>query len=78
MSVFFFSSVPDSFYSSSSRTMRIIADLHIHSRYSRACSQEMEVTTLAKWASIKGGNLLGGPRVRSLPAQEKPFQQKVQ
>ena len=39
--------------------MRIIADLHIHSRYSRACSQEMEVTTLAKWARIKGVNLLG-------------------
>ncbi|MBI3062903.1 MAG: DNA helicase UvrD, partial [Deltaproteobacteria bacterium] len=39
--------------------MRLIADLHIHSRYSRACSQEMEVTTLAKWARIKGVNLLG-------------------
>jgi uncharacterized protein (TIGR00375 family) len=39
--------------------MRIIADLHIHSRYSRACSQEMEVTTLARWARIKGVNLLG-------------------
>jgi uncharacterized protein (TIGR00375 family) len=39
--------------------MRIIADLHIHSRYSRACSREMEVTTLARWAKIKGVNLLG-------------------
>ncbi len=39
--------------------MRIIADLHIHSRYSRACSQDMEVTTLARWARIKGVNLLG-------------------
>jgi uncharacterized protein (TIGR00375 family) len=39
--------------------MRIIADLHIHSRYSRACSQEMGVTTLARWAKIKGVNLLG-------------------
>jgi len=39
--------------------MRIIADLHIHSRYSRACSQQMEVSTLAKWARIKGVNLLG-------------------
>jgi len=39
--------------------MRIVADLHIHSRYSRACSQEMEVTTLARWAKIKGVNLLG-------------------
>lgn len=39
--------------------MRIVADFHIHSRYSRACSQEMEVTTLARWAGIKGVNLLG-------------------
>lgn len=39
--------------------MRFIADLHIHSRYSRACSQEMEVKTLARWARIKGVNLLG-------------------
>lgn len=39
--------------------MRIVADLHIHSRYSRACSQEMEVSTLARWARIKGVNLLG-------------------
>ncbi len=39
--------------------MRIIADLHIHSRYSRACSQQMEVSTLAKWARIKGVDLLG-------------------
>ncbi|MGH7771315.1 MAG: endonuclease Q family protein [Candidatus Binatia bacterium] len=39
--------------------MRIIADLHIHSRYSRACSQEMEVATLSRWAKIKGVNLLG-------------------
>lgn len=39
--------------------MRIVADLHIHSRYSRACSQEMEVRSLARWATIKGVNLLG-------------------
>lgn len=39
--------------------IRIIADPHIHSRYGRACSQEMDVSTLAKWARIKGVNLLG-------------------
>lgn len=39
--------------------MRIVADLHIHSRYSRACSREMEVAALARWAKIKGVNLLG-------------------
>jgi uncharacterized protein (TIGR00375 family) len=39
--------------------MRIIADLHIHSRYSRACSPQMEIVALARWAKIKGVNLLG-------------------
>ena len=39
--------------------MKIIADFHIHSKYSRATSREMEVTTLAHWAEKKGINLLG-------------------
>ncbi len=39
--------------------MKIIADFHIHSKYSRATSREMEVETLALWAEKKGINLLG-------------------
>lgn len=39
--------------------MRIVADLHIHSKYSRATSREMEVEALARWAKWKGVNLLG-------------------
>jgi len=39
--------------------MRFIADFHIHSKYSRATSQEMEVESLSKWAEIKGISLLG-------------------
>jgi uncharacterized protein (TIGR00375 family) len=39
--------------------MKFIADLHLHSRYSRATSQEMEVKTLALWARRKGIRLLG-------------------
>jgi len=39
--------------------MRFIADFHIHSKYSRATSQEMEVESLSKWAEIKGIYLLG-------------------
>lgn len=39
--------------------MKFIADLHLHSRYSRATSQEMEVKTLALWARRKGIKLLG-------------------
>ncbi|MBM4255444.1 MAG: DNA helicase UvrD [Deltaproteobacteria bacterium] len=39
--------------------MQIVADLHIHSRFSAACSQEMEVSRLAWWAKRKGITLLG-------------------
>ena len=36
-----------------------IADLHIHSKYSRATSKDMEMRSLAKWAKIKGISMLG-------------------
>lgn len=39
--------------------MRFIADLHIHSRYSRATSRDMELETLATWGSKKGITLIG-------------------
>ena len=39
--------------------MRFIADFHIHSKFSRATSREMEVETLARWAKKKGIALLG-------------------
>ena len=39
--------------------MQMIADLHIHSRYSRACSSDLSIKTLEKWAKIKGVQLLG-------------------
>lgn len=39
--------------------MRFIADFHIHSKFSRATSREMEVETLAQWAKKKGIALLG-------------------
>jgi len=39
--------------------MRFIADLHIHSRYSRATSRDMELETLAMWGKKKGITLLG-------------------
>ena len=38
---------------------QIIADLHIHSRFSRACSRELNIPNLVKWAKIKGLGLLG-------------------
>ncbi len=38
--------------------MRFIADFHIHSKYSRATSKEMNVVSLYKWGQIKGINVL--------------------
>jgi len=39
--------------------MRFLADLHLHSRFSRATSKDMTFDTLAAWAKIKGLALLG-------------------
>ncbi|MBI3319091.1 MAG: DNA helicase UvrD [Candidatus Omnitrophica bacterium] len=36
-----------------------VADFHIHSRYSRACSKDLSVQELAKWAKLKGIGVLG-------------------
>lgn len=36
-----------------------IADLHIHSKYSRATSRDMDIPSLVKWAKIKGISMLG-------------------
>jgi len=39
--------------------MRIIADLHIHSKYSRATSNQLNIGNLEKYARLKGLSLLG-------------------
>jgi uncharacterized protein (TIGR00375 family) len=39
--------------------MQVISDLHIHSKYSRACSKRIDIPNLEKWARIKGVDLLG-------------------
>jgi len=38
--------------------MRYIADLHIHSKYSRACSANLTLSNLAAWARAKGIDIL--------------------
>ncbi len=39
--------------------MQFIADFHIHSKYSRATSKDMDPAHIAEWAKLKGINLMG-------------------
>ncbi|MDD2732008.1 MAG: endonuclease Q family protein [Candidatus Pacebacteria bacterium] len=39
--------------------MKFIADFHIHSKYSRATSKDMDLDSLDRWAKIKGIKVLG-------------------
>jgi len=39
--------------------MKFVADFHIHSKYSRAVSPQMNLENLGKWGEIKGINVLG-------------------
>jgi uncharacterized protein (TIGR00375 family) len=39
--------------------MRFIADLHVHSHYSRATSKDMSPEAIGKWAQLKGIKVIG-------------------
>ena len=39
--------------------MAYICDLHIHSKYSRATSKDMDIENLSRWAKLKGVSMLG-------------------
>lgn len=39
--------------------MKVIADLHIHSKYSRATSRDMDIPSITRYAQIKGLNVIG-------------------
>jgi PHP family Zn ribbon phosphoesterase len=39
--------------------MRFIADLHVHSRFSRATSRDMSLESVWKWAQLKGITVVG-------------------
>ena len=37
----------------------LIADLHIHSRYSHACSRDLSPENLWRWSQLKGITVVG-------------------
>lgn len=39
--------------------MHYIADLHVHSHYSRATSKDLTLESLHQWAQIKGIDIIG-------------------
>lgn len=39
--------------------MRVVADLHVHSRFSRATSEKMTITEIARFARVKGLSIAG-------------------
>ncbi|MFA6376947.1 MAG: DNA helicase UvrD, partial [Candidatus Paceibacterota bacterium] len=39
--------------------MRFAADMHIHSKYSRATSPRMNLESLGQWARVKGIKVMG-------------------
>lgn len=57
--------------------MRFIADFHLHSRFSRATSDEITVENLAKWAQVKGIDILGTGDFTH-PAWLKELQEKLE
>lgn len=62
------------FYNNS---MRVISDIHIHSKYSRACSRDLIPENLEKWGKIKGVNLLGTGDFTH-PAWRKELKEKLE
>lgn len=36
------------------RLMSFVTDLHIHSRFSRACSRQLDLPNIAAWCQLKG------------------------
>jgi uncharacterized protein (TIGR00375 family) len=57
--------------------VRYIVDLHIHSRFSRACSKNLTLSNLAAWAAVKGIDVLGTSDFTH-PAWRKEIEERLQ
>ena len=50
------------------KSMKLVADLHIHSHYSRATSKNLTPEGIARWAQIKGIQVVANPTTAIYPA----------
>ncbi|MCK5237771.1 MAG: DNA helicase UvrD [Deltaproteobacteria bacterium] len=57
--------------------MKLIADLHIHTKYSRATSKSMVLTSIAEWARRKGIGVVGTGDF-TYPAQIKSIETELE
>ncbi len=57
--------------------MPYICDLHIHSKYSRACSKELTLENIDTWCQTKGINIVGTGDFTH-PAWQKDIEQKLE
>ncbi|HEX9722220.1 MAG TPA: endonuclease Q family protein [Candidatus Paceibacterota bacterium] len=57
--------------------MKFVGDFHIHSKYARATSQDMNLENLDKWAKIKGIGVIS-PGDFTHPAWFKELQEKLE
>ncbi len=62
--------------------MQLIADLHLHSKYARATSKDMEIAKLPEYAKMKGLNLIGTGdftfpnQLKDIKTKLEPFEDK--
>lgn len=57
--------------------MKFVADLHIHSHFSRATSKDLNFEYLSKWAQLKGVNVVGTGDIAH-PGWLQEMQEKLQ
>ena len=57
--------------------MKLVADLHIHSYYSRATSKNLNLEHLTKWAQLKGVDIVGTGDI-SHPSWLKEMKEKLE